>query len=80
MSLLDTFIGKIRAPYYAQITIDTREGNLKLSYNAQSKDGEKTDFSKEYPGPFVTGQAVQDLLTWLRHTAKAFFGSESGGL
>ncbi len=80
MSILDKFIGKIRAPWYAQITIDTRTGNLKLSYNAQNEDGRKTEASREYTGPLVTGQAITDLLSWLRHSAKEFFGSESGGL
>lgn len=78
MSLIDTFIGKIRAPYYAQITIDTRDGNLTLGCKAQSETGTETDFNRTYPGPHITGGAVNDLITWLKRTAQTFFGPQGG--
>lgn len=80
MSLLDNFIGKIRAPYYAQITIDTRSGNLVISFAAQNEQGQKTTFEQTYPGQTISGTAIMDLLKWLKMTAVRFFGSESGGL
>ncbi len=80
MSILDSFLGKVRAPYYCQITIDTRSGKLVMNYEAQDEGGMKTKFEKEYPTPMVTGDVVGDLLSWLKHTAVKFFGSESGGL
>lgn len=80
MSILDSFLGKVRAPWYAQLTIDTRTGKLHLHFKAQSESGGEAEFSKEYDSPMVTGQVVQDLLGWLKETAVRFFGSVAGGL
>lgn len=80
MSLIDKAIGKIRAPWYGQITLDTRSGNLHLSYVAQHEDGRKQEAAQQYDGPLITGKAITDLLSWLKYTAKEFYGSISGGL
>lgn len=78
--MLEAIIGKLRSPHYGQLTLDARTGKLVMSFTAQSKEGAKINFEKEYPTPMISGQAVQDLLAWLRATARQFFGQESGGL
>ena len=77
--MLDAIIGKLRSPHYGQLTLDARSGKLVMTFTAQSEGGLKTNFEKTYDSPLITGQAVMDLLSWLRSTAKTFFGSEAGG-
>lgn len=81
MSLLDTFIGRLRSPHYAQLTLDARTGKLKMSFAAQSEDGLTAEFSKEYESQLINGQLIQDLLGWFQETARKFWaGDQSGGL
>lgn len=78
--MLNAILGRIRAPRYAQLTIAAQDGKLRLGFSAQSEKGTKTRFEREYEGELVTAQVVTDLLGWLKHTAKTFYGSEHGGL
>jgi len=78
--MLDAFIGRLRAPHYAQITLDSRTGKLVMSFRGQSESGAQVEYKREYDSPLITGQAVSDLLSWLRQTARKFWGSDSGGL
>lgn len=80
MTLIDSFLGRIRAPHYAQLTIDTRTGKLVMSFKAQSDNNLTSEFTKEYEGQLINGQVVADLVTMLKQTAIKFWGSESGGL
>jgi hypothetical protein len=80
MSIIDNFIGRVRSPHYAQLTLDARSGKLIMSFVAQDAKGGKTTFEREYATQLITGEVVQDLLGWLKQTARACWGSESGGL
>lgn len=78
--MLQALLGRIRAPRYAQITISSENNKIRLHYTAQNTDGQQVVFDREYNGEIIQAQAISDLLSWLKHTAKTFFGSESGGL
>jgi len=78
--MLQALLGKIRAPKWAQITISTENNKVSLHFRAVNTDGQETTFQQDYDGELITGKLISDLLGWLKHTARTFFGSEAGGL
>jgi hypothetical protein len=79
--MLQALLGRIRAPRWAQITISTENNKVTLHFQAKHTDGEQeTNFQQVYDGELITGKLLTDLLGWLKHTARSFFGTESGGL
>lgn len=79
-NMIEKMIGRIRLADYTQVTIDTRNGNTVMTYVAQSEDGRKTEYKREYPGKVLVSQLILDLFGWLKHTATTFWGTPNGGL
>jgi len=86
-------LGKIRAPAFAQLTIQTEDdppgpdgnptgpGRTRLTLQAKGKHpGQEANFQQVYQGQLIGLQWVMDLMGWLRHTAKTFWGREDGGI
>lgn len=86
--MLQNFIGKIRTPRYVVLTLVTYEpdaehknGYVKLHFHAHTQDEKPAVvFQQNYEGRLLQAQSVMDLLSWFRHTATSFFGSQHGGL
>ena len=79
--MLQQFLGKIRAPRWAQITVSTENNKVTLHFHAKHTDGAtETNFQQEYDGELITAKLITDLLGARKQTARRFFGSESGGL
>lgn len=86
-------LGRIRAPNFAQLTITTEDdppgpdgkpsgpGRTILRFTAKGRGpGQEANYQQVYPGQLIALQQVLDLLSWLRHTAKTFWGREDGGI
>ena len=78
--MLQTFLGRIRAPRYAQITISTENNKVTMHYTATHTDGNKVTYQREYDGEIIQTKLIMDLFSWLKNTANTFWGAQNGGL
>lgn len=78
--MLQAILGRIRAPRYAQITLSTEGERVTLHFTATHLDGRQVTYSRTYDGELIKAALVTDLLTWLKATARTFWGDEAGGL
>lgn len=91
--MLDRLLGRVRLPARAQLSIQTQDapldgnghptgpGSTHLAFSATGRgQGQQVNYQTQYAGQMLTMQMIMDLLQWMKHTARTFWGSENGGM
>jgi hypothetical protein len=78
--MIQSLIGKIRLPRKVNLSLTCEDNVTKFSLDAHQDGREPLHFERTYQGELLSAQSILDLLSWLKYSAKQFFGSESGGL